>query len=230
MPARSGASRARASRGWCRTCRSRPTGPCSTWSPRASAIWRRSSPPITTRRVEVATDDSDEALARLGDLQHELEERDGWQPRAARRAGRHQAGPAGRRDRRHAVGRLAAARAAGARARRPARRAAARRADQPPRHRGHRVARGVPDRVRGRGDLRHARPRVPRAARHAHRRARPRPADVVARRLRDLRSARRRSGSPTRRCSRRKFDKKLARKKCGCGTASRRGGRATRAA
>ena len=45
----------------------------------------------------------------------------------------------------------------------------------------------LPGRLRGRRGLRHARPRLPPAPRHAHRRARSRPADVVARRLRDLR-------------------------------------------
>ena len=151
-------------------------------------------------------------------------------PRRARRA-RRMAAPApgrhgdvapvaaARRDRRHAVGRMEAPRAAGARAGRPAGPAAARRADQSPRHRGDHLARIVPRRLPRRGDVRDARSRVPRAARDAHRRDRSRPADVVARRLRDLRAqergvARQRGAAPTPSSTRR-----WPPRKCGCAAA-----------
>ena len=107
-------------------------------------------------------------------------------PRAAGRAGAVPAEPARRRRRRHAVGRLAPARAARAGAGGAAGPAAARRADEPPRHRRHHLARGLPRRLSRRGRVRHARPRVPPAPRHAHRRARPRAPDVVAGRLRHV--------------------------------------------
>ena len=152
--------------------------------------------------VEIEHDHSPEALARLGELQHELEERDGWSLEQRVELVLDTPRPAGRRHRRHAVRRLEAPRAAGAGAGRAARSAAARRADQSPRHRRRstgwkRSCRSTPGAVR----LRHARPRVPRAPGDAHRRARSRPLTVVARRLRRPSCARRRSGWPTRRRS-----------------------------
>ena len=136
--------------------------------------------------------------------------------------------PAG--DCRHAVRRMETPRPAGAGAGRPARSAAPRRAHQSPRYRGDHLARIIPRRVPGRGRVRHARSRVPRAARDAHRRTRSRPADVVARRLRRRSSARRKSGSRTRSCSTPSSTRRWPARKCGCAAASRRGGRATRAA
>ena len=127
-----------------------------------------------------------ERLERLGALQHELEQRDGWRleqqvevvPRSPR--------PAGRRQRGHAVGRMAPPRPARARAGRPARPAAARRADQPSRHRVDDLARVVPHRLRRHGGVRHPRPGVSAERRDADRRARSRPPVVVAGRLRHL--------------------------------------------
>ena len=88
------------------------------------------------------------ALDRLGRLQHELEERDGWRlEQRVELVLTRLALPADAAVE-HAVGRLAAARAAGPGAGGAARSAAARRADQPPRHRRHRVAGVVPGRLR----------------------------------------------------------------------------------
>ena len=72
---------------------------------------------------------------------------------------------------------------------RSARPAAARRADQPPRHRRHRAARRAAAASGPAAIVDHARPRVPRPRRHAHRRARPRPAALVSGQLRRLRDA-----------------------------------------
>ena len=94
--------------------------------------------------------------------------------------------PSCRRDRVDAVRRMAPPGPACARAGGAARCAAARRADEPSRHRGDDVARVVSRGLPGSRCLRHARPRLPAARRHAHRRARSRPADVVARQLRDF--------------------------------------------
>ena len=155
--------------------------------------------------------------------------RRGVAARAPRRSHPVAARAAGRRDRRHAVGRLAAPRAAGARARRPAGSAAARRADQPPGHRGDHLARELPRRLRRRGHVRHARPRVPPAARDADRRARSRPADVVARRLRDVPAPEGGGARQRGRASRRSSTRSWPKRRCGCARASRRGGRGTKA-
>ena len=64
--------------GSCRTrkrpARNRSSTPCRKGSA-TSATW---SPPTITRRSAVADDGTPRALAELGRLQHELEERDGW--------------------------------------------------------------------------------------------------------------------------------------------------------
>ena len=80
-PTRDGLARSPACgrRGSCRTCRSPPIGRSSTSSPKGSAISRRWSPPITTPPWQVVRSTRRTALLeRLGRLQHELEERDGW--------------------------------------------------------------------------------------------------------------------------------------------------------
>ena len=81
-----------------------------------------------------------------------------------------------------------------------------------------------------RARLRHPRSRVPRAHRDADRRARSRAPDVVARRLRDVRAQEGRVARERGGCSRRSSTRSWPKRKCGCGRASRRGGRATRAA
>src|ERR1043166_2704233 len=81
---------------------------------------------------------------------------------------------------------------AGPRARQRAEPPRARRADEPPGYRSDDVARAVPRRLSGRGAVRHARSRVSRTSRYAHRRARPRHIDLLAWRLSDLRSKKRR--------------------------------------
>ena len=107
-----------------------------------------------------------------------------------------------------------------------ARPAAARRADQPSRHRRHHVARDVSRRLRGRRRVRDPRPRVSPAARHAHRRARSRDADVVARRLRDVPAAEGGVAGQRGRAGRRSSTSGWRRRRRGCGRASRRGARA----
>ena len=196
---------------------------------RSAALW---SPPITTRRSASPTRRRRRrSLERLGRLQHELEERDGWRIEQRVELVLVAAQSARRRARRHAVGRLAAPRAAGARAGRRSRTCCCS-TSRPTISTSRRSTwlESVSRRVRRRGGVRHARPRVPAAARDAHRRARSRPADVVARRLRDVPAARRRSGSPTKRCSRRSSTRSWPRRKCGCARASRRGARATKGA
>ena len=136
--------------------------------------------------VEVERDHSPRALERLSQAQHRLDEQDGWNVEQRRRDRPGASGSARRCAGRHAVGRLAPPHAAGARAGGRARPAAARRADQSSRHRGHHLARNAAGRLRRRGPLHHARPRVPAAAGHPHRRARSRAPHVVAGRLRDL--------------------------------------------
>ena len=78
MAARSGASRARASRGWCRTPRSRPTRRCSTSSPQGLGDLSDVVKAYHHAAVAVADDPTEATLAVLGRCQHELEERDGW--------------------------------------------------------------------------------------------------------------------------------------------------------
>ena len=129
---------------------------------------------------------------------------------------------------RHAVRRLATPRAAGSRAGGRAGCAAARRADQPSRHRCDFVAGELPGRLPRCRRVRDARPCLPAAPRHADRRTGSRTADVVARRLRDVRRRRRRSRWRTRRCSRRSSTRSSRRKRPGCVRASRRVARETR--
>ena len=143
----SGGSPASSSRASSRTCRSPPRKPV--FDVVAEGLGALSEVVTAYHHAahDVAHDATPAALERLGRLQHELDERDGWRRRGARRDGPRSPRPAARRAGRHALRRLAPPRAAGARARRPARRARARRADQPPRHRCHRVARGLAARV-----------------------------------------------------------------------------------
>ena len=138
--------------------------------------------------VAVAHDGSPRALEQLGALQHELEERDGWrlEQRVETRALAPRASPAD-----VAVDTLSGGwKRRVLLARRPGR--AARRCccstsrpttstSRP--SNGSRPSCSITRRPR----LRHPRSRLPRAARHPHRRARSRPPDVVARRLRHLR-------------------------------------------
>ena len=230
----SGGSPACAWPGSCRTCRSsrdRPVfdvvadglGDLSELVTAYHHAARRRSP--TTRRRR--------ALERLGRLQHELEERDGWRleqrvelvldrlglPR--RRASVDTLSGGWRR-------RVLLARALVAQPDA----AAARRADQPPRHRRDRPGsrRSSPTIAGARASSSPTTARSSQRAGDADRRARSRPADVVAGRLRDVPAqeggvARERGG-----CSRRSSTRSWPRRKSGCARASRRGGRATRAA
>ena len=169
---RSGAPPACACRGSTRTSPALPIEPCST---RSRPVWARSvtSWRDTTMRP-CTTLTAEKGLARLGELQHELEERDGWrlEQRVETVVSRLSL-PADRSDRR-ALGRLAPAHAARQGAGLAAGSAAPRRADEPSRHRSDPVAGVLPARVLRRVALRHPRPRVPVRARDAHRRARSR--------------------------------------------------------
>ena len=198
--------------------------------PDAGTVWRQ--PGLRIARLEQDVPLSTERRVRevVADGFNELAARRSLARRRQRRHGDLPARASGRRDRVDAVRRLAAPRAARARARRAARCAAARRADQPSRHRGDDLARVVPRRLPRRRRLRHARPRVSAARRHAHRRARSRPAHVLARRLRRRSSKRRRPGSRTKRSSTRSSTRSSRRKRRGCARASRPGARATRGA
>ena len=80
--------------------------------------------------------------------------------------------------------------------------------------------------VSRRGGVRHARPRVPPAPGDADRRARSRPADVVARRLRDLSPQEGGVAGERGRAERRSSTSGWPRKRSGCARASRRGARA----
>ena len=170
-----------------------------------------------------------ESLALRGHLERIADERVRWRVEAKlveflHRFGLDEASGAG-----NLLGRGAQARGARAGARARARPAAARRADEPSRHRGDRAARRAGAQASGR-DRHHARPRVPRSRRDAHRRAGPRPAALVSRQLRGVPGAEdRRAG---RRASRRTASSTSSgpRKRRGSARASKRGARATRAA
>ncbi len=108
--------------------------------------------------------------------------------------------------------------------------AAARRADQPSRHRGDYLAETLPREYPGAVVFVTHDRRVPSAARHPYRRARSRARSRRGRATTPPFCARRTSGWRTRRCSRRSSTRSSRRRKRGCGRASRRGGRATKAA
>ena len=78
----SGARLPFACRAWTRTSRSPAPAPCSRRCRWASASWARSLPryhrAAATLMAEPAAPTMTRALERLGDLQHQLEERDGW--------------------------------------------------------------------------------------------------------------------------------------------------------
>ncbi len=202
-----------------RTCRFPPIAPSSTSSPRGSApsaIWSR---PITTPRFRWRLKPRRRCSKSSGGCSTSSRSRTAGSIEQRVELVLAKLNLPSEADRGHAVGRLAAPRAAGPRARGRARPPAARRADQPPRHRRHHLARSVPRRVSGRRRVRHARSRVPSAARDPHRRDRSRQADVVAGRLRDVPSRRRKSGWPTKPFSRRSSTSGSPRRKCGCGRA-----------
>ena len=212
-------------------CRRPATARCSTRSPPGSASSGAWSPTITRPPTRVAeTHDADD-LERLGELQHALEERDGWrlEQRVELIVSR-LALPADRRMQR-AVRRLAPARAARQGAglgaaicccstSRPTISTSTRSAGSRSYLRGY----------RRRAALRDPRPRVPRRARHADRRARSRPltswpgsyASYLEKKAAALDAEARELG-PARQEARR-------RKRRGCARASRRGARATKGA
>ena len=190
---------------------------CSTRWPPGWASSARSLRSTTTRRCRWRT--TDQGLARLGELQHELEERDGWRleqrvetvvSRLSLPADRSLGELSGGWRRRTLLGKALVSRAGSA---------PARRADEPSRHRRDPVARRLPARVLRRAAVRDARPRVPLGAGDAHRRSRSRDADVVARRLRQLSGKEgggRRCGGPR---ARRGSTRSWRRRKRGCGRA-----------
>ena len=204
---------------------------CSMSSPKGWAIWRarRRLPP--RRRATSRTTCSPRRCAQARGAAARARRARRLAPRTARGAGLVAPEPAGRRHRRHALGRVEAPRAAGAGAGRAARPAAARRADQPPRRRRHRPGsrRSCADYAGAVVFVTHDRAFLERLATRIVELDRGRltswPGDYA-----DLPRARRRSGSPTRRRSRRSSTSGWPRRKRGCGRGSRRGARATRAA